>query len=530
MGRILVADSIAQEGVDRLAQRHDVEVRTGLSEDELVEAVADLDALIVRSQTQVGERVIDAASRLSVIGRAGVGIDNIDVAAATRRGIVVVNAPLANTLSAAEYAFALMLAVARNIPQAQASLKGGAWERSRFLGVELAGRTLGIVGLGRIGTEVARRGRAFDMRVVAFDPFVSPDRASALGVELLPLDSLLAQADFITLHTALHDETRGMFAAAEFERIKPTAYIINTARGALIDEQALYEAVEAGQLAGAAIDVYSEEPAVGNILTTSDRIITTPHLAASTAEAQDRAALEVAAQVLDVLDGRPARFAVNAPLLDPETMATVGPYIDAAELAARVASQLAGAQQLRALRISYLGEIGNYDSGPLRAAAIIGVLDRVRVGNVTVVNADQVAAEHGIRVEEDRGPSEEPYANLVVVDVITDDGATSVAATHTAHAPAGVRIVRIGEYEIDISPPRAPYVLAIENVDRPGMIGQVGELLGSRKVNVNYMSVSAGETDQALMTLGVNRALTPDELAEVAAIEDVSSVRQIDLT
>ena len=513
-----------------LSTRHDVEVRTGLSEDELVDAVADIAALVVRSQTQVTARVIAAAPHLEVIARAGVGVDNIDIEAATQRGVVVVNAPLANTLSAAEHAMALMLAVARNIPQAQASLREGKWERSRYQGVELSGRTLGVVGLGRIGSEVARRARAFDMRVVAFDPFVSSERASGLGVELLSLDDLLEQSDFVTLHTALHDETRGLLGKAEFERAGPGTYIINTARGALIDEQALYDAVESGQIAGAAIDVYSEEPAVGNVLTTSDKIVATPHLAASTIEAQDRAAVSVSEQVLAVLDGRPAPFAVNVPMVDPETMATIGPYIEAAELAARVATQLA-AGQLQGLRIQYLGEIGNHEVAPLRAAAIVGVLERVSVGHVTIVNADQIAQEHGIRIEEDRGPAQEPYASLVVVEALTDNGnGIRVAATHSTHTPAGSRVVRIGDYEVDISPQAAPYVLAVENVDRPGMIGRVGLLLGEHEVNVNYMSVAAGEGAQALMILGIDRALSSEEREELSRVDSVFGVRQIDLS
>ena len=376
MATVLVADQIAEQGIARLRERHDAVVRTGLSEDELVEAVADVAGIIVRSQTRITERIIEAAPQLAVIGRAGVGVDNIDLEAATARGVVVVNAPLSNTISAIEHALALLLAVARNVPQGHASLREGRWERSKLQGVELAGHTLGIVGLGRIGTGVAQRARAFEMRVVAHDPFVSSERAASIGVELVSLDALLEQSDFVTLHTALHEETRGLISSEQLARMKPGAYLVNTARGALVDEQALHEAVEGGVIAGAAIDVFSEEPAIGNVLTTTEGIVVTPHLAASTAEAQDRAAVDVVDEVLAVLAGRPARFAVNAPLVDPETMAIIGPYIDAAEVAACVASQLQGGQ-LAQLRIDYLGEIANHETGPLRAAAIVGVLERV---------------------------------------------------------------------------------------------------------------------------------------------------------
>jgi D-3-phosphoglycerate dehydrogenase len=524
VARILIADTLADEGITLLRARHEVEVRTGLAEDELLAAVADVQALVVRSQTQVTARVIAAAPRLEVIGRAGVGVDNIDVAAATERGVTVVNAPLANTLSAAEHAFGLMLALARHIPQAHASLRGGRWDRNTYMGVELAGRTLGIVGLGRIGTEVARRARAFQMRVVAFDPYVSPDRASALGVELLDLDALLAQSDFVTLHTALHEGTRHLINAERLALAKPGLRLINTARGALVDEQALFDAVESGQLAGAAIDVFSKEPAVGNVLTTSDRIVVTPHLAASTGEAQDRAAITVAGEILDVLDGKPARFAVNAPLVDPETLAVIGPYVDAAALAGRVASQLA-AGQLQRVRLEFLGEIANFELRPLRAAALIGLLERVSTQKVTVVNADQLAEQRGLRVELEGGEAPEPYANLVVVHVSADTQ-RRVAATHT---PSGVRVVGIDDYAVDIDPDDAPFVLMVENVDRPGMIGRVGTQLGAWNVNIRYMSVGAGTRDRALMVLGISRALAADELRTLAALDNVFSARQIEL-
>ena len=524
MARILIADNLSQEGVDLLSTEHDVTVQTGLGEDELIAALDGVQALLVRSQTQVTERVIANAPQLEVIGRAGVGVDNINLDAATQRGIIVVNAPLANTLSTAEHAFGLMLAVARNIPQGHASLRGGAWDRSKYSGTELAGQTLGVIGLGRIGAEVSRRARAFEMRVVAYDPFVTNDRASQLGVERMELDELFAESDFITLHTALHDATRGMIGPDQFARMKPTAKIINAARGALINEQALYDAVESGQIAGAAIDVFTEEPAVGNIVTTHDRIIVTPHLAASTSQAQTRAATQTAEQILDVLAGRSARFAVNAPLVDEETMAVIGPYIDAAELAGSVAMQLAGGG-VQKLRIEYRGEIANYDTTPLRAAVIVGMLERVTDDKITMVNASAMAEDHGLRIEEDTGPAVEPFANQVTVHAIRDGGGERVTTTHT---PVGPRIVRIGDYEMEVVAD-AGHLLAIENLDRPGKIGRVATLLGGWSVNINAMSVASTHQDQALMILSVARALTPEEVDEVGQLEDIRSVRQVDL-
>ena len=526
MARVFVADSLSQAGIDLLAAEHEVIVRAGLSEDELVAELGDVQALLVRSQTQVTERVIAAAPRLEVIGRAGVGVDNIDLDAATQRGVIVVNAPLANTMSTAEHAFGLMLAAARNVPQAHGSLRGGAWDRSKYAGVELSGRTLGIVGLGRIGTEVASRARAFEMRVLAYDPFVSADRASQLGVERMELDELLTESDFVTLHTALHEGTRGMIGADQLARMKPTAILVNAARGALVDEQALYDAVDSGQIGGAAIDVFSEEPATGNVLTTHDRIIVTPHLAASTAEAQTRAATQTAKQILDILGGRAARFAVNAPLVDEETMAIIGPYIDSAELAGSVAMQLAGGGAEK-VRIEYRGEISNYDTTPLRAAVIVGMLQRVTTDKVTMVNASTMAEEHGLRIEEDTGPAVEPFANRVTVHALHDGGGESVATTNT---PTGPRIVGIGEYDMEVVVDSG-HLLAIENVDRPGRIGRVATLLGSWGVNINAMSVSADQEGRALMILAISveRALTPEEIAEVGELEDIRSVRQVEL-
>ena len=526
MAKILIADSIAKEGIDLLSRQHEVVVKTGLSEDALVEAVADVQALVVRSQTQVTARIIEAGQHLEVIARAGVGVDNVDVEAATARGVVVVNAPLANTISTAEHAFGLMLAVARNIPQGQSSLKAGKWERSKLQGIELAGKTLGVVGLGRIGAEVASRARAFQMRVIAFDPFVSMERASALGIEMKSLDEVFAEADFVTLHTTLTPETRGMISKERLAKARKGIRIINAARGALIDEQALYDAVESGHVAGAGIDVFSEEPAVGNILTTHDRIVVTPHLAASTNEAQDRAAVDVAEQVLDILDGRAPRFPVNVPTVNAESMAIIAPYIEAARVAGRVAMQLAQGR-LEKVRIEYRGEVGNHDVTPLKAAAVVGLLDEATDEKVSAVNALSVAAQRGLRIEEDKGPPQEPYASLVTVAVHTDAGVERVSATHTA---GGCAIVAINDYSVDVRGD-SQTLLAIENADKPGSIGRVGTLMGQRGVNISSMSVSPSPSKHghALMLLGVDRSLAPDELAQVRALDGIEVARQIRL-
>ena len=528
MAKILIADKIAQQGIDLLSADHDVEVKTGLSEDDLCHAIRDAQALIVRSQTQVTAKVLAAAERLEIVARAGVGVDNVDVPAATDRGVVVVNAPHANTISTAEHAFGLMLAVARNTPQGHQSLQGGAWERSRLQGVEVAGKTLGVVGLGRIGTEFAKRARAFEMRVVAYDPYVTAPRAASLGVEMVELDDLLAQADFITLHTALTDANRGMINADRLSKMKKTAYLINAARGALVDEQALLQAVESGQIAGAAIDVFSEEPAVGNVLTTHPRIVVTPHLAASTNEAQDRAAVDVAEQVLEVLAGGAPRFPVNVPTVDPETMAVIGPYLGAAQLAGSVAMQLKRGN-LQSVRLEYLGAIGNQrDLTPLKASAAVGLLNEFTEQKVSAVNALGEAESHGLQIAESTGPTLEPYTSVVAVHVVTDQGEETVLATHAA---TGAAIVGINEYPVEIElHGQGNHVLLIENVDRPGSIGRVGMLLGALGVNISSMSVAPEQNgENALMLLGVARRLTEDEAEQVAALEGIHRVRQMQL-
>ena len=525
MAKILVADSIAKEGIDLLAKHHEVVVLTGLKEDELCEAVKDVAALVVRSQTQVTEKVIAAATNLQIIARAGVGVDNVDVDAASRHGVIVVNAPFANTLSTAEHAFGLMLALARHIPQGHASLRAGQWNRSQYTGLELNGKTLGIVGLGRIGTEVARRARAFEMKVIAFDPYVSDERFSALGIERKTLEELFAEADFVTLHTALQAETRQLVNAELLSKARKGIRIINAARGALIDEQALFDAVQSGQVAGAAIDVFSEEPAVGNILTTSEKIVVTPHLAASTNEAQDRAGIDVAEQVIEVLAGGAPRYPVNIPTVAAESMAVIGPYIAAAAAAARVARQLATGS-LQKVRIQYLGEIGNHNTKPLTLSVIVGLLDSVTSEKVSAVNALAQAEAHGLRIEEESGAAQEPYANLVTVTLGTDQGEERVSATHTA---AGVRVVAINRYGVDVRDDGSQHFLAIENVDKPGSIGRVGMLLGGRGVNISSMSVSAGDGAGALMLIGIERALLEAEVEQVRALDGIDAVRQIQL-
>lgn len=520
--KILVTDRVAQDGIDLLAQQAQVDVRPGLPPDELVKAIGEYQALVVRSETKVTREVIEAGRRLQVVGRAGVGVDNIDLTAATERGIIVVNAPLGNTISAAEHAIGLMLALARHIPDACNSLRSGEWQRSRYMGVELRGKTLGVVGLGQVGSEVARRARGLEMHVIAHDPFVSEERAHMLGAELVSFEDLLRRSDFISLHAPLTPATRSMLGEEQLRLVKPAVRIINTARGPLIDEEALFRAAEEGRIAGAAIDVFPQEPPPKDSpLLRSERIIVTPHLGASTAEAQERVAVDVAEQILAVLRGEPAIYAVNAPLIPPETMSVIGPYLEVAERTACLATQLS-AGQLGNLEIEYLGEIANHDVTPLKAAVIRGLLSPISEENVTIVNANLVAEHRGLKIQERMGASEEIYANLVSVRVTTSAGRTKVAGT-VGHD--GAHIVLVNDFWVDI-PPGDGYLLFCENLDRPGMVGAVGTFLGQHDINISFMRLGREKVrGRALMVLGLDDAISPELLKELEAIPDLYSAR-----
>jgi len=522
MAKVLVTDPIAQDGIDALVPHAEVDVRLGLPHDELVAAIGEYDALVVRSETKVTAEVIEAGRKLQVIGRAGVGVDNIDLQAATHRGIIVVNAPLGNTISAAEHTIGLMLALARHIPAAAASLRQGRWERKRFLGIEVRGKSMGVVGLGQVGSEVARRARGLEMRVLAYDPFVSEERATVLGVEMVSFEDLLRRADFISLHTTLTADTRHLIGEEQLRLVKPSVRIINTARGSLIDEGALSRAIEEGRVAGAAIDVFSEEPPpADSVLLKNDRILATPHLGASTAEAQERVAVDVAEQIISVLRGEPARYAVNAPLIPAETMSVIAPYLDVAAKTASLGTQLCEGQ-LERVEIEYLGEIANFDVTPLKAAVIRGLLSPVSEENVTVVNANLVAERRGLRITERKGPYEGIYANLINVRLTTTAGATTVAGTMAHDGP---HVVLLNEFSVDI-PPGDGYLLICENEDRPGIIGSIGSYLGQHEVNISFMRLGRKEVrGRALMVLGLDDSVTPAQLEEIQHLPHIFSAR-----
>lgn len=524
--RVLVTDPVAPDGVDYLREHVQVEVKTGLHPEELIRIIPEYDALVVRSETKVTAAVIEAGVRLQVIGRAGVGIDNIDVAAATRRGIVVVNAPTGNNIAAAEHTVAMMLAVARNIPQAHAALKTGSWQRSKYTGVELRDKTLGVIGLGKIGTEVAKRAQGLEMRVVAYDPYLSAEHAQKLGIEVLELDDLLGRSDFVTLHIPLTPNTRGLIGADQFRRMKPSARLVNCARGGVVDEAALLDALNEGLIAGAALDVFSQEPLPpGHPLLGDDRLVVTPHLGASTYEAQVGVSLDVAEQIVAVLDGRSARYAVNAPVIPPETMARLAPYLELLGKLGSLATQLSDGQ-LRSIEVTYAGEIAEFDSAPLKATLIKGLLQPVLEEEINLVNAAVVAKSRGLNVAERKTDRQGNYSTLVTVQIVTDRSTHVVAGTVLFGEP---HLVRVDKYWLDVAL-TGGHMLFSYHKDRPGMIGHVGTMLGQADVNISFMAVGRlAPRGEALMAIGVDDAVSPDIVERLLTVPDIYAIRAVSI-
>ena len=526
MPRILVSDPIDSLGVEMLRSVGDVDVKLGMDPSELLSVIGEYDALVVRSETKATAEVIEAGERLQVIGRAGVGVDNIDLDAATRKGVAVVNAPTGNTIAAAEHTIALMMSLARNIPQANQSLRGGEWRRSAFMGIEVRNKALGIIGLGKVGTEVARRAGGLQMQVYAYDPFVSHEQARLLGIELVELDQIFKDSDFICLHTPLTEATRGLVNDERIALMKPTARILNAARGELVDEDALFRAVEEGRIAGAAIDVFSQEPPPSdNPLLQSGKIIVTPHLGASTEEAQAEVAREVAEQVISVLQGQSARYTVNAPFVLPESQAILAPYIEAASCAGKLASQLADGQ-LSVINLRYEGEIAAYDTNILKAACLMGILGPISEDRVNLVNADLLASQRELRITEQKAPANEQYSSIVTVEMETSIGRTSVSA---AYIRGEIHIVRVDDYWIDIVA-TGGYMMFTDHEDRPGMIGAVGTITGKHDINIGFMEVGRLEPrGRATMILGLDDPMPEPVLNEIRALSNVYHVRVVQL-
>jgi D-3-phosphoglycerate dehydrogenase len=522
--RILVAEPIAPEGVALLREQHDVDEQPGLSRDELCGILADYDALVVRSQVQVDAGIVAAGTRLQVIGRAGVGVDNVDLEAATRAGITVVNAPTGNTIAAAEHTLALLYGVARKIAAADASVRRGEWKRAEFTGLELRGRTLGIVGLGKIGQAIAARARAMEMTVLATDPYVTAEQAAHHGVDLVPFDDLLARSDVVSVHVPLTRATRGLVGAAQLARMKPGAILLNVARGGVVDEAGVAAALADGRLAGAGIDVFEQEPPAGSPLLDAPNTLLTPHLGASTAEAQVAVAEEVADQVLDVLAGRSARYAVNAPLVTPETAQALAPYLPLAEILGRFFAQFSRSG-VRTLTLEIAGELSTVDGSPLTAAVLRGLLETSTTERVNLVNAAALAKGRGITLVERKTSDAGAYAAQLTLSGQTNGQTTTIGGTVAGGEP---RLTRLNDYRLDMEP--ADVMLITHHRDRPGMIGRIGQTLGEADVNISAMHVgrSAPRAD-ALMILALDDDVAPSVADAIRAHDSVLDIWTIRL-
>jgi D-3-phosphoglycerate dehydrogenase len=520
--RVLVREKIADGGIEMLKEKFDVDVDF---EGELADKIGAYDAIIIRSATKLTADLIEKGERLRVIGRAGVGVDNVDVPAATRRGIIVANAPDANTVSTAEHTIALMMALVRNIPQAYAALKQGEWERSKWKGIELYGKTVGIIGLGKIGQQVARKAAGLGMKVIAYDPVVSKERFRELGVERMEsLDDLYAQADFITLHAPRTPETTGMLNKDAFAKMRKGVRIINAARGALINDDDLIAAIKEGKVAGAALDVYTQEPYTGP-LTGVKEIVVTPHLAASTGEAQDRAGVDVAEQVAAALEGGLVTNAVNIPTLREEDLDLLGPYLPLAVKLGRLAMELAGGRADK-IEVSYFGTMAGYDTRLLTLAVLNGAFENREDRPVNWVNARLIAEDRGIQVSEESKPKSRDFTSLIRVRVFGDGSEVAVSGTTIGNDNRLWLVGALG-YELEIE--LAPLMVFVRYEDVPGQIGRIGALFGDAKVNIANMAVSrTRQGGTALMALTIDSPVGPDliEAIEKAGFPDA---RFIDL-
>jgi D-3-phosphoglycerate dehydrogenase len=528
--RILVLDGVSARGVSVLSEVPSFQVveSKSLKEAELVEKIRDVDALVVRSQTKVGAAAFEAAQRLKVVGRAGVGVDNVDVEAATRRGVVVMNTPGGNTVSTAEHSFSMLLALARHIPQAHASVKAGEWDRKSFQGTEINNKTLGIIGMGRIGSEVARRAIAFGMRVLAYDPYLALAKARSLQVELHEnLRDMLPLCDFLTLHMPLTPETRGILSRETFPLCRKGVRIVNCARGGLADEADLAEALKSGQVGGAAFDVFETEPLpADHPFRSSPNMIITPHLGASTAEAQESVGIEIAESIRELLLTGSVRNAVNMPNVDARTMAVLRPYLDLGAKLGLVAGQLAAGARCGSVSVAYAGRIKEHDTSAVSRAALKGFLRHAIGGDVNEVNVLHHAGNLGIQFSEAKLGEDSEYTELITVSARAEGGReVEVSGSYYGNAP---RIVRINGQNLETRPEGV--LLMLENRDRPGIVGWVGTILGRHQVNIAHMSLGrSAPGSSALSVLSLDSMPGPEVLKELGADPDIISVRVVQL-
>ncbi|WP_226582264.1 phosphoglycerate dehydrogenase [Halobacillus litoralis] len=527
MHRVLISDPLSEDGIRPLLEAEDIETiqDSSLSHEQLLEAVGSAEALIVRSQTQVTREVIEHAPHLKIIGRAGVGVDNIDLDAATENGIVVVNAPDGNTISTAEHTMAMLMSLARNIPQAYHQLKQKKWERKKFVGVELKDKVLGIVGFGRIGREVAQRAQGHRMKVVAFDPFLNEEKAKKAGVTHGSLEEVLQQADFLTVHTPLIEKTKHLINEDAIAMMKTGARILNCARGGIVEENALYEAIQSGKIAGAALDVFEEEPATEHPLLSLSEVIATPHLGASTIEAQENVATDVSFDVLEMLRGGTVKNPVNLPSVSSEMMEKLSPYFKLSERLGTFLSRITEGT-LERVNVYYSGELLDVDTMPLTRISVKGILSRHLGSRVNDVNAFKTASDKGITINEQKSTRTKGFTNLITVEIETDQEKRSVAGTLLNGL--GARIVQLDQYSIDVIPDG--HLIVIRHTDQPGAIGRVGSLLAEQQVNIATMQVGrTNEGGEAVMVLTVDKEVEEESAERLAAIEEINQVQYLTL-
>ncbi|MEE0548363.1 MAG: phosphoglycerate dehydrogenase [Peptococcaceae bacterium] len=523
--RILVSDDVSEKGVAILREHFDVDIKTNMPPEELIACIGEYDGLITRSQTQVTEEVIAAATNLKVIGRAGVGVDNINIPAATARGIVVCNAPEGNTIAAVEHTIGMMLAVTRHIPQAHQSIQEGKWDRKSFTGIQLQGRTLGVIGVGRVGSRVAKRMQAFEMNVIGYDPYITEERARQIGIELVDFDTLLKTSDYITIHTPLTKETRDMIDAEAIAKMKDGVRLVNCARGECFDNQAIAEALKSGKVAGAAIDVYPNEPLTleNNPFLGMFNVVQTSHLGASTIEAQEGVAVDVAYGVIDALNGKPVMNAVNMAPIPKSVAAVIQPYFGLAERMGTIGIYLASGP-VKEVEIEYSGELSNTETEHLSTAFLKGMLNPILQDSVNYVNAPGLAKKRNIDVKESKTQKVGYYTTAITARIKTSNGEHIIAGTlFDGKQP---KIVQIDQYRVDFTP--EGYLLLVPHVDQPNMIGQIATILGKAQININGMQVgNTTESGTNIMAVAVNDDIPNDILLQISGIEGILDVKLI---
>lgn len=528
--KILVADKIPDQGIKILENNgaFHVDFKPEITQDEIVATIADYDALVVRSRAKAPKDVIEKGKKLKVIGRAGVGVDNVDVKAATEAGIIVMNTPGGNTISTAELTIAMMLSLARHIPAADKTMKEKKWDKKSFTGVEVFGKTLGVIGCGRIGSEVIKRMQAFGMTVLAYDPFIPPEGIKKLGAEPTTVEEIVKNSDFITVHTPKTAETAGIIGENEFKYMKKTARIINCARGGIIDEQALYNALKEERIAGAAIDVYSTEPLPDDSpFRELKNCVLTPHLGASSKEAQMNVALQVAEQIVEVLKGGEIKNAVNAPSVDPQILAELRPYLNLAEKLGKFLSQYLKNDRVKKLTVKYSGAVLDFPTAPITTAFMIGFFQRISTGVVNFVNALNHAEQHGVEIVESKTNILYQYTNLLSLEAKTEDG-KELAISGSLLTPEMPSIVMFNDKHFNAMP--EGNLIVIENNDVPGIIGAVGTLLGEKKVNIDQLTWGKSEkAGTALTIININQEIKDDLIKAISKLKDIVAVQGIAL-